>query len=81
MRRINSLRWVLTILFLGTILLVFLKPKDRGVPYSEYFKSLNLELKLHGPGKPVVLLDLDRLDSNLKLLKENYDRLLNIGSW
>ncbi|EPG72568.1 alanine racemase, N-terminal domain protein [Leptospira fainei serovar Hurstbridge str. BUT 6] len=48
----------------------FLKPKDGGIPYSEYFKSLNLELKQRGPGKPVVLLDLDRLDSNLKLLKE-----------
>ncbi|EQA35879.1 alanine racemase, N-terminal domain protein [Leptospira inadai serovar Lyme str. 10] len=70
MHRINLRRWVLTILLMCVVLLAFLKPADRGAPYSEYFKSLNLELKQHGPGKPIVLLDLDRLDSNLQLLKE-----------
>lgn len=57
---------VLLLLALGTI-----KPKDQGKPYSPYFQNLNEELKANGPGKPIVLLDLDRLDENLKLLKQN----------
>ena len=32
-----------------------LRPGDRGGPYSEYFRSLNNELKAHGPMRPVSL--------------------------
>ncbi|WP_425460777.1 alanine racemase [Leptospira langatensis] len=46
------------------------KPKDNGAGYSDYFQKLNQELRSSGPGKPIVLLDLDRLDANLKVLKE-----------
>ncbi|WP_425460229.1 alanine racemase [Leptospira semungkisensis] len=46
------------------------KPKDNGAVYSDYFQKLNQELRSSGPGKPIVLLDLDRLDANLKVLKE-----------
>ena len=38
----------------------WLRPSDRGGPYSEYFRSLNDELKAHGPMRPVMLIDLDR---------------------
>lgn len=51
---------------------VFLiKPKDEGSFYTEYFSKLNSELKTNGFGKPVVLLDLDRLDENLFTLSKN----------
>ncbi|TGL80508.1 alanine racemase [Leptospira yasudae] len=62
-------------ILVGIAILVFLlifaiKPGDNGKPYSPYFQNLNEELKTNGPGKPIVLLDLDRLDENLKVLKE-----------
>ncbi|MBM9579483.1 alanine racemase [Leptospira sp. 201903070] len=57
--------------FFLLLLAFFFKPKDLGKPYNPYFQTLNEELKAHGPGKPVVLLDLDRLDENLKILKQN----------
>lgn len=63
----HGLLWIFTV---AILLIVFIKPKDNGAAYTSYFKELNNELKQNGPGKPIVLLDLDRLDSNLKLLKE-----------
>ncbi|MCW7493584.1 alanine racemase [Leptospira sp. 2 VSF19] len=48
-----------------------IKPKDKGSSYSEYFSTMNKELKKNGFGKPVVLLDLDRLDENLTTLSKN----------
>ncbi|EMJ99483.1 alanine racemase [Leptospira sp. WS58.C1] len=63
----QGLLWIFAVILL---LIVFIKPKDNGAAYTSYFKDLNTELKENGPGKPIVLLDLDRLDSNLKLLKE-----------
>ncbi|TGL58823.1 alanine racemase [Leptospira sarikeiensis] len=59
--------WLFAVLLL---VVLFMKPKDNGAGYTPYFHTLNLELKERGPGKPIVLLDLDRLDSNLKVLKE-----------
>ncbi|TGK87937.1 alanine racemase [Leptospira noumeaensis] len=50
---------------------LFLRPKDEGSPYLEYFSNLNQKLKTEGFGKPVVLLDLDRLDENLSTLTKN----------
>lgn len=63
----HGLLWIFAV---ALLLIVFIKPKDNGAAYTSYFKSLNAELKQHGPGKPIVLIDLDRLDSNLKLLKQ-----------
>ncbi|MFB5651297.1 alanine racemase [Leptospira wolffii] len=70
MYRARSKSRIYWVLFLLLAILVLQKPGDNGAPYSEYFRNLNEELKRKGPGKPVVLLDLDRLDSNLNLLKE-----------
>ncbi|MBM9546952.1 alanine racemase [Leptospira sp. 201903074] len=59
-------------ILLTLIILVFLiKPKDEGSTYSQYFSEINNELKENGLGKPVVLLDLDRLDDNLAILSKN----------
>ncbi|AOP35520.1 alanine racemase [Leptospira tipperaryensis] len=57
--------------FLLLLFIFFIKPKDLGKPFNPYFQILNEELKNNGPGKPVVLLDLDRLDENLRILKQN----------
>lgn len=42
-----------------------LRPGDKGAPYTDYFRSLNQELKNNGPMRPSLLIDLDRLDQNI----------------
>lgn len=42
-----------------------LRPRDQGAPHGEYFHALNNELKQHGPMRPSLVVDLDRLDHNL----------------
>lgn len=62
----------------GTALLacgaLLLRPGDRGCPYSEYFRNLNQELKAHGPMRPVMLIDLDRLDHNIDVVMQSVQR-------
>ena len=51
------------------LLVLVLKPSDNGAPYDEYFARLNAELKKNGPGRPSLVVDLDRVDKNLALVK------------
>lgn len=44
------------------------KPEDRGAPHNEYFSRLNDLLKRDGPGHPVMVVDLDRMDHNIDRL-------------
>lgn len=46
-----------------------IRESDQGGPYSQYFQSLNLTLQNHGLGQPSMIIDLDRLDSNIAQLK------------
>ena len=46
------------------------KPEDAGAPYSPYFKALNEVLKKDGPYEPALLIDLDRLDQNIRALQK-----------
>ncbi|SEQ99465.1 D-serine deaminase, pyridoxal phosphate-dependent [Solimonas aquatica] len=46
-----------------------LRPRDHGAPYNDYFRQLNAELKAHGPMRPSLLIDLDRLDHNIEVVK------------
>lgn len=46
----------------------WLRPRDQGGPYSDYFRQLNRELKAHGPMRPVMVIDLDRLDHNIDVV-------------
>ena len=43
--------------------------RDRGAPHSTYFSDLQAELRDRGPGKPVLLLDMDALDANIEVVK------------
>jgi len=52
------------------LIIVIAKPSDHGAPYDEYFAALNKELKTKGPGRPSLILDLDRVDKNIARLKE-----------
>ncbi|MBT2339333.1 MULTISPECIES: DSD1 family PLP-dependent enzyme [Pseudomonas] len=51
-----------------------LRPQDRGGPYTDYFRQLNRELKANGPMRPVILVDLDRLDHNIDVAKASVRR-------
>jgi len=68
---------ILFVVLLTILFLFFLRPSDEGSPYSGYFSKLNRELREKGFGKPTVILDLDRLDQNLKTLSENLPPPLN----
>ncbi|AOE83045.1 alanine racemase [Pseudomonas sp. TCU-HL1] len=52
----------------------WLRPADHGAPYSEYFAKLNRELKARGPMRPVLLIDLDRLDHNIDVVMQSVRR-------
>lgn len=54
----------------GVVTMIGLKPSDAGAAYSEYFKTLNSSLKDNGPYRPMILVDLDIMDSNIETLKK-----------
>ncbi|MGH8433802.1 MAG: hypothetical protein ACRERX_04825 [Pseudomonas sp.] len=45
-------------------------PSDHGRPCSDYFAQLNSLLKREGGGVPLLVVDLQRLDSNAELLAQ-----------
>ena len=47
------------------------RPKDVGAPHNAYFSALNDLLKREGSGIPVMLLDLDRVNSNIDVIVES----------
>ena len=47
-----------------------LRPRDRGAPHAPPFSTWNAELRRSGPGKPVLLLDVDALEHNLRAVRE-----------
>jgi D-serine deaminase-like pyridoxal phosphate-dependent protein len=47
------------------------RPEDRGAPHDAYFTALNEMLKADGPGRPVLLLDLARMNHNIDVLKRS----------
>ena len=44
------------------------RPNDRGAPHNAYFSQLNAMLKREGPGRPVMLIDTERVDNNTDLI-------------
>ena len=44
------------------------RPGDRGAPHDAYFSGLNAVLKREGPGHPVMLVDVDRMNRNIDFL-------------
>lgn len=52
----------------------WLRPGDRGGPYDDYFRALNEELKRNGPMRPVMVIDLDRVDANLERVTSTLKR-------
>ena len=52
----------------GLALAWWLKPGDRGAPHPPYFQALNDLFRQHGPGRPVLLIDRQRLAANCQRL-------------
>jgi D-serine deaminase-like pyridoxal phosphate-dependent protein len=50
---------------------LWLRPGDNGEPYNAYFRRLNEELQRNGPMRPVMVIDLDRVDYNLALVTDS----------
>jgi D-serine deaminase-like pyridoxal phosphate-dependent protein len=50
-------------------LLWTVRPRDDGGGYDAYFRALNETLRAQGPARPALILDLDRLDENLRVLR------------
>lgn len=44
------------------------RPDNRGGPYDAYFRGLNHMLRTHGHGRPVMMIDLDRLNHNVDVI-------------
>jgi D-serine deaminase-like pyridoxal phosphate-dependent protein len=47
------------------------RPKDVGQPHDAYFSALNQLLREQGPGRPALLLDLDRINTNIDLISDS----------
>lgn len=64
---------VIALVVVGTAAVVVfaLRPRDDGGGYDPYFRVLNDTLKREGPARPVLVLDLDRLDRNIAVLRES----------
>lgn len=64
---------VIVLLLLGVLvaLALMLRPRDDGGGYDDYFRTLNATLRAHGPARPMLVLDLDRLDENIRVLRES----------
>jgi D-serine deaminase-like pyridoxal phosphate-dependent protein len=74
---VNRRSFLLGTLGVGALLAgvgAWLRPGDRGAPYDDYFRALNNELKGKGPMRPVLLIDLDRLDHNIDVVMQSVKR-------
>ncbi len=57
--------------FLAVLVVVlFCRPGDRGGGYNGYFAVMNNALKDAGTVQPAIVLDLDRVDSNIAVLRK-----------
>jgi D-serine deaminase-like pyridoxal phosphate-dependent protein len=65
--------WITFAVALGlvVVLLFLVKPRDRGDSYDPYFAGLNLALKDARIGTGRILIDLDRLEHNLEVIREH----------
>ncbi|WP_442800032.1 DSD1 family PLP-dependent enzyme [Pseudomonas sp. AA27] len=52
----------------------WLRPGAQGAPHDDYFARLQRELREHGPMRPVMLIDLDRLDHNIDVVTQSVRR-------
>ncbi len=61
---------VAAVIGIAVVLLPLFKPADRGAAHDAYFAAMQGALRDAGIAKPVLVLDLDRLDSNVDHLRK-----------
>ncbi len=66
----------IVIIIVVVFIIIMLKPGDKGKPYSSYFSAINTDLTRNGPGRPVILVDLDLLDQNITMVKKQLNPAL-----
>ena len=66
----NRRQFILGGVAVGIAGAISLKPSDNGSPYNNYFSALNSNLKNQGNFIPSMLVDLDLLDKNIEILKQ-----------
>jgi len=66
----NRRQFILAGVTVGIASAISLKPSDNGSPYNNYFSALNSNLKNQGNFIPSMLVDLDLLDKNIDILKQ-----------
>lgn len=49
---------------------LLLRPGDRGAPHPAYFRQLNDLLRQQGPGRPLMVIDIDRVERNCARVKQ-----------
>ncbi|HET8732088.1 MAG TPA: alanine racemase [Moraxellaceae bacterium] len=54
--------------------IALLRPSDQGGPYPPYFAALNDLLRAKGPGRPLIVIDRDRLQANCVKVKAGLAR-------
>jgi D-serine deaminase-like pyridoxal phosphate-dependent protein len=62
--------WIVLVVVVAVVVLV-LKPRDRGGAYPPYFAKLNQALKDARVGRARILIDQERLDHNLTVIRSN----------
>ncbi len=55
----------------ATTCAALLRPRDEGDAYSPYFAALNALLKREAAGRPVLVIDLTRLDANIQKVRDS----------
>jgi len=58
-----------------------LRPDNRGAAHDRYFQQLNDTLKSAGPGRPLMLIDRQRLADNCRTLMSMIPRGATSGLW
>ncbi len=68
MKRRSLLAGTVGVAALATGAAVLWRPEDKGAPHDAYFSKLNALLKRDGPGRPVMLIDTERMNHNIDVL-------------
>lgn len=66
----NRRQFILAGVAVAIVGVISIKPSDHGGPYNNYFSMLNNNLKSQGGFVPSMLVDLDLLDENIEILKQ-----------
>ncbi len=65
---------LIVLLIVALAAVIYCRPADQGRPHNHYFQQLQSSLQTDGPGHPVLVLDLDRLDANIATSRAHFNQ-------